>query len=481
MDADVIVAGAGPAGCTVARICAGAGLETIIIDRATFPREKPCAGALSPRAAADLRRLFGLVDAMPALGVPRYGLRAIYYRPAGGGGTDWSGYRHLRLESDRPLAFVTRRAALDAFLLERAKEAGATVLMGTEVTSWGHDAEKTWVATREAGVPPKARRPALVRILESRFLVGADGAASVVARGLRAGVSLPHGGLSRPDRGPPCARRGPTASCLSLFFPLGAEEAERATLGNLDFLFGLVRGGFGWAFPGAEGLAVGVGALVRAGWPRPDLGEALERLLDLYGLEPGPLGAPAPRSGATARGTTSPEIARPAGWPVPLGGSRRVWGEGRVLLVGDAAGVANPLTGEGIGPAVWSAELAARVIAGRAGAAPDSAVRRAAGKLGPNGARGDGGAARAAAAFGAGEAGGAADYGRSLWSSAVGPQRPRLWAATMAAGLSAERQALLFRRGVFSWLRGEMPAGGRRGRPARPARSARRRPPRPRR
>ncbi len=439
MDADVIVVGAGPAGTTAAKLCVAAGLDTLIVDRAVFPREKPCAGALSPRAVIVLARVFGPRD----FGVPRTSLRAHFFLDGPRGGAPsrparpdrsasrWHGYRRLVVEAGRPLFYVTGRAVLDQSLLDRARADGARVLTGTEVVTWGQDPDGVWATVRGA-TPPLGLRPSLGRALTARYLVGADGAASVVARGLHA------------------SRRqgGPVARTLSLRVPLTPEDASETTGGRVDFHFGLLQGGYGWAFPGPSGLAVGVGALARGGRRArggggpgdASLRGALTKLLAVYGL-------PYPPPGADP----------PTGWLVPLGGRRRPWVEGRVLLAGDAAGVADPLTGEGIGPAVASGEIAARVIVALAGleglgsGKPGPTRRRArphplAGRAGE----------RLAAAMGLGGRGETSPgaYERSLWEEVVSAQRPRLVMARAASALSPGGQGLLFRRSTFSRMMG---------------------------
>lgn len=472
MDADVIIVGAGPAGCTAARICAAAGLDTVLVDRAAFPRDKPCAGGLSPRAVADLTRVFGL-DSIPAeFGVPRHCLRAHFYRrprdgprprdgaPAGARRRrpvhepTWLDYRRLVLDAGHPLVFVTRRATLDQFLLGRAEAAGVKVMTRTEVVTADQGEAGVLVTVRDAGERDTPPRPTLLRPLRARFLIGADGATSIVARSLGRR-----------------AREGPVAECLSLFVPLERDHAETLTGGALDFHFGLVRGGYGWAFPAESGLAVGIGALAgasgsdgeRRGQPdgagngerqnseRGTLPEGLAWLLSVYGLPPRPEGAVPPR-----------------GWFVPLGGCRRLWAKGRVLLAGDAAGTANPLTGEGIGPAVASAELAAGVVteAARREAGGRPAARPARRRFGV--ARGwvaDAGV-RLAAALGAGSDSGtagpgaeAASYDRSLWRRHVAGQRPLLAAARAMAVFSPERHGRFFGRPAFSRLAAMMGAG----------------------
>ena len=452
MDTDVIIVGAGPAGSTAARLCASAGLDTVIVDRATFPREKPCGGLLSARAAAGVARIFGLgAEPDPPLGAARSGLATHFHRI--GRDARWRDYRYLAAEAGRPLGYVTRRTVLDARLLDLAAKTGARLFCGTEVVAWGQDEEGVWVSVREAVGSPASPRPVLLRTLRARYLVGADGAASVVARGFGVarnrpvtGPGLAQGGVAAGVRRP-----GFAAETLSLFAPLPSPEVEKLTAGNLAFHVGLLRGGFGWAFPAADGLALGVGAMARpARAGRPDLLEVLQRLLSFYSLNLASSDLPAPRA-----------------WWVPLGGRRRPWEEGRVLLVGDAAGVADPATGEGLGPAIRSAEAAAgliiRRVAGRVKAAPfgrqrlgerDKEALAAAVGLGAAAEAGGEGAA-----VGVGAVGSPGEYERLLWDREVGLQRQRLLAARVLGGLSAAGQGRLFGRAALGRLRNGMGPG----------------------
>jgi len=451
VDADVIIVGAGPAGSTAARLCASAGLDTVIVDRATFPREKPCGGLLSVRAAAGVARIFGLgAEPDPPLGAARSGLATHFHRI--GRDARWRDYRYLAAEAGRPLGYVTRRTVLDARLLDLATKTGARPFCGAEVVAWGQDEEGVWVSVREAVRSPASPRPVLLRTLRARYLVGADGAASVVARGF----GRRHPAVGRPHP-------GPLAETLSLFVPLPSPEVEKLTAGNLAFHVGLLRGGFGWAFPAADGLALGVGAMARpARAGRPELLEVLQRLLSFYSLNLASSDLPAPRA-----------------WGVPLGGRRRPWEEGRVLLVGDAAGVADPATGEGLGPAIRSAEAAAgliiRRVVGRARAAPFGRQRL-----------GERDKEALAAAVGVGAVGSPGEYERLLWDREVGLQRRRLFAARVLGRVSAAGQGRLLGRAALGRLRDGMGSGaptaalsrgsrtrtdedrpGRRGRPGR--------------
>ena len=299
---DVIVVGAGPAGSTVAREAATRGLSVLLLDKAGFPRDKPCGGGVNVRT----QRLLPF-DLGPVAERPIHGMRITLRQGRG-----------FARSYPEPMAHLTQRRRLDAFLVERAVAVGATLREGTPVKAIDRLAD--CVVVRTGG-----------EAFEGRALVGADGANGRTARlvGLEGGrlliVAL-EGNVSPPGD-----------------FP--GEWADRL---GLDV--GLHPGGYGWLFPKGDHLNVGVGVWQPFG---PSLRERLAGLTRFYGFEPAELWG--------VRGHHLP-VRRPG---APLAA-------GNVLLVGDAAGLLDPFTGEGIYAAVWSGRVAARHLAAYvAGEAPD--------------------------------------------------------------------------------------------------------------
>ena len=115
---DAIVVGAGPAGSTSAYRLAREGFSVLLLDRARFPRDKPCGGGVTGRAAALLP--FS-IDPVVEDVVDRLEIGLAYTR-------------RFERQSEKPLIYMTRRVALDAFLVEQACKAGAVFRDGTKVT-----------------------------------------------------------------------------------------------------------------------------------------------------------------------------------------------------------------------------------------------------------------------------------------------------------------------------------------------------------
>ncbi len=284
---DAIVVGAGPAGSATAIRLARAGARVLLADRARFPRDKPCGGGLTGRAARELP-----VDVTPVVEdvVRTFEVRLGYQK-------------RFERRSEAPLALMTRRRRLDAFLVEQAAAAGAVFRDG--VTVEGLTVGPDGASIRVGG-----------SAVHGRVLVGADGVNGRIARdaGLAGGILY---GIALEGNG-----------------PLLAGRAGRATVE-----LGVVPGGYGWVFPKAGHANYGVGGWAAEG---PRLRAHLRRLCAEHGVDDAELrdvqGRRLPiRRTATAR-------------------------RGPVLLVGDAAGLVDPLSGDGIYEALVSARLAAEAI-----------------------------------------------------------------------------------------------------------------------
>lgn len=295
MQVDVVVAGAGPAGSTAAREIASRGARVLLLDRARFPRDKPCGGGVTVRCAALLPfDLAPVVEEVVTGAYVRFGDGRSVERRAGG-----------------VLTYLTQRSRLDQFLVERAQEGGVEFRDGQTVRKAERLGDGTYQV--EAGG----------EVYRCRVLVGADGA------------------------------NGRVATVLGFEHPLERAVALEANLpcpdgvplwlrGRVALQLGEMAGGYGWLFPKGDHINAGVGGWAAVEGPR--LRASLERLCRSYGLDPAAL--------VSLRGHHLPML-RP-GAPIAAGGS---------ALVGDAAGLVDPLSGEGIYQAVASAVALAPAVA----------------------------------------------------------------------------------------------------------------------
>ena len=301
---DVIIVGAGPAGSCAAFELARRGASVRIFDP-SHPREKPCGGGLTRRAL----RLTG--TALETGGAPSVVVRGASFEHAASSADPYTVTfpLHVRGAFDSTLV-ITSRSELDQLLLRRAVEAGARLVPSRVLDV---EAGPRWSTVRTAS---GVHRAAMV--------IGADGANSLVRR--------------RVFR----AFRRDQLSIATGYFAHGVsrDEIRISCVGSPP--------GYIWSFPRPDHLAVGVCAQADAGHSSADLRAIIERWLEARGLAAG------------AR------LQRYA-WPIPSlsepdWASERAVGAGWMLL-GDAAGLVDPLTLEGIFFALQSGVWAAEALA----------------------------------------------------------------------------------------------------------------------
>ena len=211
--ADVAIIGAGPAGALTAYMLAERGASVILLDRARFPRDKPCGGGLTERA---VRLLPFAVDPVVEDRICRVDFRLGY---------GWSFHRR----AERPLVLMTQRRRLDAFLVERAVCAGAELREGVKASRVDSDDSGIVVRTDAGDV-------------RAAVAIGADGANGVSATAVK---------------------RPPLRTyCVALEGNVPYRSASSARHRSRIVLeLGVVPGGYAWIFPKSDHINVGV-----AGW-----------------------------------------------------------------------------------------------------------------------------------------------------------------------------------------------------------------------
>ncbi|HET7130147.1 MAG TPA: geranylgeranyl reductase family protein [Gaiellaceae bacterium] len=293
---DVLVVGGGPAGSTTAIRLADSGARVLLVDKATFPRDKPCGGGITTRALAHCP-----VDPSPVV-EEEVDLVELRFR------FDDSVVRRAA----SPVIRMTQRRRLDAFLLDAARERGVEVREGTTIDAAAAAAD---------------------------YVVGADGANGTTAKAFGLGGGIVHGVAYEGNVGYDVVDR--------------VRYARRAVVELAD-----IPGGYGWVFPKGDHVNVGVGAWQDEG---PRIREHLARVCRSHGLD-------------------ASQLDGLRGHRLPLRrGATRVAGD-RALLVGDAAGLIDPVSGDGMYECFVSSRLAAEaILTGRLDAYPaalDAAVGR---------------------------------------------------------------------------------------------------------
>ena len=333
-DADVVVVGAGPGGSATAQALAEAGLDVLLMEKASFPREKVCGDGLTPRAVKTLLDMG--IDTSPANGFIRNrGLRII-------GGDVKIELSWPELASWPDYGLVRPRLDFDELIARAAQQAGARLQEHTTVIGPLLDP-----AGRVIGVTAKVGPDKVETTYRAPLVIAADGSSARLA--LQLGVT------KRDDR--------PMGVAVRRYFtsPRHDDDMLESWL-ELRAPNGDLLPGYGWVFGVGDGTSnVGLGILnTTKAWQDTDYKKLMARWTGSMPTEwqyddehaTGPV-----RGGA-----------------LPMGFNRQPHYTRGLLLVGDAAGAVNPFNGEGIAYAMESGRLAAE-IAVQALARPEGAQR----------------------------------------------------------------------------------------------------------
>ena len=299
---DVIIAGGGPAGSIAAEKASRDGLDVLMLEKAVYPRNKICGGAVSQKALD----VIGGVD------------KELIERETFGARIFLPDYRNFAGTIGDRVAVMTRRENLDHWLARRAEDRGAVVQDGEAVKDVLFNGDCVEAVTSK-------------NQYRSRMIIGSDGVNSTVAR--RSGIRKRWGD----DIG----------MCLEAEVKLGETGVGECVSDRLVEFYFIGDWGYGWVFPKRDRISIGIGELItrahdlKGSFSRFVRDVSIQKNIDIEG-----------------------RITQINSYRIPAGGfDRRIHGD-RVLLIGDAAGFVDPFLGEGIYYAVKSGEIAADVAAG---------------------------------------------------------------------------------------------------------------------
>lgn len=318
---EVIVVGAGPGGATTATALAQRGHDVLLIDRHTFPRDKICGDAIS-LGCIQIMNSLGMGDKIKAaVGRGEFhrldGMRLV-------GPSGHTLHSTFRRGPNGEKSYVAPRVFFDAVIQQQALESGAHFLQAEVKEPLIEDGRVVGVSARENGE---------THVFRSQVVVGADGVTSTIMRHLRPEPA------QHVDKHRAVALRAYIKG-LELY----PHEVE-------FFLYDEILPGYAWVFPAGEGFA-NIGLGMRLDRFR-ELKKNLKKMLQEF------LTMPAIRSRLT-QGNVLENVAI---WQLNFGSQKNLQhAYDGALLVGDAAGFINPLTGGGIENALISGCLAADTI-----------------------------------------------------------------------------------------------------------------------
>ncbi len=321
---DVIVIGGGPSGSSSTMFLSKAGKKVLLLDRAKFPRDKTCGDGISGKSTRVLREL-GLLE----------GMKSIEAQPMGGVTFSSPKGKVVPISSKKtdrsdPPGYVCRREVFDNYLFQNAKKAAAKTMEEFMVQDLIME-NGTVVGVKGTHLPTKETHE-----FRAKMVIGADGVGGITARKL---------GVFNDDELHVC-------SAIRAYYDNVEGMIDQI---ELHFIDGVLPGYF-WVFPLPDKRAnVGIGILVK---------DMKNKKVNLQKLMEDTI---ANNPHFKDRFKNSKRISLLKGWSLPLGSKRfdkkrsTPYSNG-ILLVGDAASLIDPFTGEGIGNALMSGKLASQVV-----------------------------------------------------------------------------------------------------------------------
>ncbi|MBW1693072.1 MAG: geranylgeranyl reductase family protein [Deltaproteobacteria bacterium] len=287
MDYDVVIIGAGPAGCAAAYDLCAYKRHVLLLDKHEFPREKACAGGLTPKTLKALRYSVEPV------------IKNVCSRMVVGKGM----HQKVMFNSRHPICAMTIRSQFDAFCLEKTLKRGASFHVAKTIDRIDETDAHVDVYTDKGSI-------------RSKYLIGADGANSRVRKLTQAFNGIKKG-----------------------FGIEGVLPMDKASKTEMELNFDGAVSGYGWVFPKDDHMNVGL-------YSSTGSEKRLKQKLIQYAKS---------RFGYDT-------VDRVKGYPLGTGGWNYTPRRNRIILAGDAAGLADPLLGEGIFNAVKSGQMAALAV-----------------------------------------------------------------------------------------------------------------------
>lgn len=315
MEHEVIVVGAGPGGSTAAMALAQKGYDVLMLDRQNFPRDKICGDAI-PASALDILYALGMEEKIKAANF-YYIDKLRLVSPKG-----YSMDAPLQEEDHLAHSAIVPRETFDVLLQQHAVDSGVQFLQAQVKEPIIEDGKVTGVSARVNGA---------VKTFRSKMVIGADGVTSVIARHIRPDEHVDHH----------------RAVALRAYI----EDIEELPHQVEFYLYNEILPGYAWIFPLGEGQAnIGLGMRLDTFREKNyNLKKMLQDFMEMPDIKK------RIRNGGKLHGVAT--------WQLNFGSQKNIQ---RVfngaLLIGDAAGFINPLTGGGISNAVISARLAVETI-----------------------------------------------------------------------------------------------------------------------
>ncbi len=305
MTHDLVIVGGGPAGSICAQKAAQLDLDVLVLEKAIHPRRKACGGGLTPRVKDLLDFDFSDVVEREQCGQNFFspkGMLATFARPGVTG-------------------YTVKRDDFDHFLLKKAEEAGALVQQGVRVTDIEEDSENVHVFAGHERY-------------SANIVIGADGPNSTIARktGLKPRWDDDEIAL--------CIEAAVPMDSSDILAMVGDPEGSERIL--LEFYFGFIRNGYGWAFAKKNEISLGLGAPISE---LEDLKGDWKKFVKFFEETKG-----------VKCDLSSQTAAR-----IPVSGIIENTCSKKIMLIGDAAGFVRTTTGEGISYGIESGIIAAEV------------------------------------------------------------------------------------------------------------------------